>query len=174
MHIVRLTGDDWQWEREMRLAALCEASWAFGSTLDQALAMTEADWRYRIVFQHRLLAVAEDGTGLGMAGWLRAEAPYPPCALLIGMWVEPSARGTGAGDALVQTVIADCAAAGEPGLYLQVGTGNTPARRLYTRNGFVPVLPKDDPLPRVDNEMTMHREIPAATSPWRDGAADDG
>ena len=158
MHVVRLTGDDWQWEREMRLAALRDAPWAFGSTLDMALAMTEADWRYRIAFQHRLLAVAGDGTGLGMAGWLRAEAPYPPCPLLVGMWVEPSARGTGAGDALVQTVIADCTAAGEPRLFLQVNTDNIAAQRLYARNGFVPIPPDGDPLPTEHDEITMCRQ----------------
>lgn len=156
MRIVRLTGDDWHWERELRLSALRDAPSAFGSTLEMALGMTEADWRYRIASQHRLLAVTDDDMALGMAGWLYDARTPAPVALLVGMWVAPDARGTGAGDALVRAVIADCVAAGESLLYLQVGTDNAPARRLYTRNGFAPAPPEDDQPPPA-GEMTMWR-----------------
>ena len=57
-------------------------------------------------------------------------------ALLLAMWVEPQARGTGAADVLVGAVIRWAAAEHHVAIQLHVTEGNTRAERVYQRNGF--------------------------------------
>jgi ribosomal protein S18 acetylase RimI-like enzyme len=52
------------------------------------------------------------------------------------MWVAPEARGTGAGAALVDTVVAWAAAHGALRVRTEVTVGNDGAARLYVRAGF--------------------------------------
>lgn len=131
-----LTPDDWAVFREVRLAALTEAADTFGSSLREWRDATEARWRQRLE-QVPLNVLAEiggepaglaSGTGPDEAGLVE----------LISMWVVPSARGKGVGNALVSAVV-DWAAAQERGVALWVFENNLPARNLYHRNGFRPV-----------------------------------
>ena len=57
---------------------------------------------------------------------------------LFGMWVAPSARGQGAGGALVDAVVAWARAEAFPRILLDVGDDNEPAIHLYASRGFVP------------------------------------
>ncbi len=146
----QLHPDDWAIERDLRLAALAEAPSAFGSTLSAALGLDESDWRERLSRQVRIATFLE-GRAVGMVGWAWAQSPYPAGeALLLGMWVAPSARGSGVGDALVAAAVADARRAGARIIRLSVTPGNEPALRLYARNGFVVVPPEL----RVEPEMT--------------------
>jgi ribosomal protein S18 acetylase RimI-like enzyme len=55
------------------------------------------------------------------------------------MWVAPGYRRLGAGQMLLERVIAWARARGARFLDLGVTQGNSPAMRLYTRAGFEPV-----------------------------------
>ena len=44
MRVRRLRADEWQHWREFRVAMLTEAPYAFGMTLDEALARPDAEW----------------------------------------------------------------------------------------------------------------------------------
>ena len=153
----RLVPDDWLIERELRLAALRDAPFAFGSTLAEALAFDEPRWRARLRGQTRIASFL-DGRPAGTAGWSPAWAPYPAGeVILVGMWVAPGARGRGVGDALVTAVLSDAARTGATTIRLAVTPGNEPAIRLYGRHGFVAV---DEP-DRIEPDMVeMTRHFP--------------
>ena len=55
------------------------------------------------------------------------------------MWVDPAARGLGAGRALLVPCIAWAKHQGARQLRLSVTTGESPAARLYAAQGFQPV-----------------------------------
>jgi ribosomal protein S18 acetylase RimI-like enzyme len=79
---------------------------------------------------------------------------------LVSMWVRPSARGLGVGEALVEAAATWATAHGFGALYLWVTESNGPARRLYERCEFTPTgerqpLPSDPTLP----EMRMSRAL---------------
>jgi len=64
------------------------------------------------------------------------------------LYVRPTARGLGAGDALAQALLAAARTAGYAALKLDSLESMHPARRLYTRLGFAPCAPYyPNPLP---------------------------
>ncbi|MGH9003336.1 MAG: GNAT family N-acetyltransferase [Acidimicrobiia bacterium] len=138
MRVRRLTPDDTDILRDVRLRALRDAPDAFWATYDREAAYSADDWRRWL--STAALFVAEDGTGApaaGMAGGL-ADPRNPGVALLISMWVDPGHRGTGLADGLVAAVT-DWAAAKElPTVRLNVVEHNDRARRCYLRLGFTP------------------------------------
>ncbi|MFD8655283.1 GNAT family N-acetyltransferase, partial [Streptomyces mirabilis] len=100
-----LESDDWPLWRELRLAALAEAPYAFGSTLAQwqGSGDREERWRARLSIPgaHDLVALL-DGLPVGMASGVPGEEAEN--VELISMWVNPTARGKGVGDYLIQAV----------------------------------------------------------------------
>ena len=127
--------DDWKLWRELRLAALTEAPYAFGSQLADWADAPEDRWRERLSVPGAYQLIASlDGTPVGMAGGFLAEEPE--AAELVSMWIAPAGRGQGVGDALM-TAIEDWARdAGARVLKLSVVDGNDPAHNLYLRSGF--------------------------------------
>ncbi|WP_280256058.1 GNAT family N-acetyltransferase [Nocardia abscessus] len=148
-----LVPDDWAVFRRVRLAALTDAPQFFGSTLAEAQARTESDWRHALTDRAQFLAES-GGTEVGtVAGMLDPERGG---VHLISMWVAPRARGTGVSDRLVRAVL-DWAVTGRHQVVrLEFAEHNAFAERLYLRHGFVrtgvsgPVAPGD---PRTEFEM---------------------
>jgi GNAT superfamily N-acetyltransferase len=179
MILVReVTADDWELMRDVRLAALSEAPYAFGSSYAREAAFTEEKWRGRISERSAaLFAFAEPddavpagtvlantvlantglaNTGLANTGPARLAGVYVEdgAADLVSMWVRPSARGLGVGEALVEAAASWAKAQDFGSLYLWVTESNAPARRLYERCGFTPTgetqpLPSDPALPEI-------------------------
>ncbi len=133
--IRRLLPDDAALFREIRLQALATAPEAFGSTHAAEAAWATEAWAERL--RKAAVFAAIDGEAvLGMAGFFAMDgAKERHKGVLWGMYVAPSARGTGLAAALVQAVLAHAADVVEQVL-LTVVSGN-PARRLYARLGFV-------------------------------------
>jgi ribosomal protein S18 acetylase RimI-like enzyme len=160
MVLVReITADDWELMRDVRLAALAEAPYAFGSTYAREAAFTEERWRGRIsersvtFFAHEETA---DAAPAGLVG-VYVEDGEPE---LVSMWVRPSARGLGVGEALVEAAAAWAKTRDFGALSLWVTESNASAVRLYERLGFTPTgerqpLPSNPALP----EIRMSREL---------------
>ena len=87
-------------------------------------------------------APGDDARPVGLAGGLRRTPAHEP--ELIGMWVAPEARGTGAADLLVRSVCAWAEGEGAASIDLWVTDGNDAARRLYQRHGFVGTGERDE------------------------------
>lgn len=146
-----LAVDDWPLFRSLRLEALREAAYAFGSTLDdwQGEGDTEQRWRQRLsdvpfnVIAH---------VNCAPAGMVSATKPNSKGAIeLISMWVAPFARGTGVADALVNAVICWARAQQIGKLSLDVMEDNDRARAFFHRHGFADQG-------RIKNAATTHPE----------------
>jgi len=139
--------------REIRLAALKEAPYAFGSTYQREVEADELNWRSRLAGRAQFVAELLDGSAAGTAGGIPSG---DGSASLISVWVRPESRGTGAGDSLVEAVLEWARAGRFPAVRLWVTTGNDAAERLYVRHGFVrtgavkPVIEGED---RTELEM---------------------
>ena len=143
MHVAPLTLADVPAYRELMLLAYAQAPDAFVATPEERAAAPDAWWARRIA--------DPDGHGLAfgafvdgrLVGSVAVEYSTRPKtlhrSLLIGMFVHPSARGLGAGRALVEAALAHARARpGAPGrtMVLTVTDGNEPALRLYRACGF--------------------------------------
>lgn len=157
----RVTADDWETWRPVRLAALADAPEAFGSTLADWADAPEHRWRTRLSIPGALdlLAHAEDDSVVGMASGVPGEDPGS--AELISMWVDPAARGRGVAAALIRAVATWAASAGADTLELSVMPDNATARRTYERCGFTAADEPGDPLPDGRHEVVMRRDLAA-------------
>jgi GNAT superfamily N-acetyltransferase len=132
----RIGVDDWQLWRKLRLDALAEAPYAFGSKLAdwQGEGDTEARWRARLSDVPLNIIAEWRETAAGM---ISATAPNADGAVeLLSMWVAPFARGHGVGDALVNAVIAWAREQQASSVALALFEGNEWAAALYRRHGF--------------------------------------
>jgi RimJ/RimL family protein N-acetyltransferase len=135
--IQRISSNDWREWRELRLEALREAPYAYGSTLAQwqGDGDTEERWRHRLEsVPFNVIAYLDERP----AGIVSATHPDENASSeLISMWVAPFARGRGAGDALVQSVVQWAHEQRLHRIALAVTVGNEHALALYSRHGFV-------------------------------------
>ena len=151
-----MSDDDWKLWRELRLAALAEAPYAFGSTLGAWQDAGEEQWRDRLrIPGARDLVGYLDGEPVGMASGVPAGAD---AVEIISVWVSPAGRGRGVGDALIGAIADWAAASGAAAVRLSVRADNAAAVRLYERAGFVHVGPN----PEDPREIVMERGLPGA------------
>ncbi|MFF4713062.1 GNAT family N-acetyltransferase [Streptomyces eurythermus] len=155
--------DDWPLWRELRLSALAEAPYAFGSTLAQwqGSGDREERWRARLSIPGACDLVALlDGLPVGMASGVPGEGAGN--VELISMWVSPAARGKGVGDHLVQAVERWAVERGATTLRLSVRPDNRRATALYERHGFTDTGESGDLLPDgVGRERVMAKSLAA-------------
>ena len=123
--------------RDLRLRALGDAPMAFGSTLAREEGY-EPERRERWAAdsasgERQAIFIAEPQAGMA-SGVIDDEDRA--LAHLYAMWVAPQARGTGAGEALVQAVVAWAADRGAERLTTSVTEGNAAAAALYAAAGF--------------------------------------
>ncbi len=134
----------------MRLEALREAPYAFGSRYELEVGRDEKDWRLGLTTRTRFVAeVAGEVAGTVSGG----EAPGARTAAITSMWVDPRFRRQGVGERLVQTVIEWARAAGYASVALCVREGNTAAERLYLRCGFARTGALCDDRDHIEYEM---------------------
>jgi GNAT superfamily N-acetyltransferase len=155
VEVWRLSPADWRIYQEVRLAALQEAPYAFGSTWERESGLTEQGWRERLAERAQFVAISEDEV-VGTIGCATHEDGR--AADLVSMWVDPRRRGHGVGDRLVKAVLEWAArSVGVDEVRLWVADGNREAERLYARNGFgrtdgvQPIRPGE---PQLEFEMT--------------------
>lgn len=153
----RITPDQAQVLRAVRLAALADTPAAFGSTLDRELAFDDTEWADRARAgatgddRCTFLAWHDDGRVVGIVGGYRVDpsegaVDAPHGIDLVSMWTDPTVRRAGIGGALVDAVIGWARGGGADRVELWVTRGNDPAQTLYESKGFV-VTGDHQPLP---------------------------
>jgi ribosomal protein S18 acetylase RimI-like enzyme len=144
-----LTADDWSLWRELRLAALAEAPYAFCSTLAewQGDGDREDRWRGRLSVPdaHDLVAFL-GGRPVGMCSGVPVDGDVST-AELISLWVSPAARGHGVADGLIDAIARWAGARGARTLRLSVRPDNAKATALYLRHGFADTGEAGEALP---------------------------
>ena len=138
MEVRRLRADEAERLRALRLRALADAPWAFGSSYARERRYEADWWAARARQDGDVVYVADAGDALvGMAGGF---CPEEGVVMLWGMWVAAEARGHGLGRALVESVIGWARERGAATLRLEVtDTGPAqPAAALYRSLGFEP------------------------------------
>ncbi len=153
MSVRRLSPDEWQAFREIRLAALKDAPYAFGSTWEHEMERSDEEWRQALTSRTRFVAV-RDGQVVGLAAG--GDSGPDGVAALTSLWVDPRARGRGVGDKLVISVTDWARDAGYKQLVLWVTEGNQHAEALYERNGFTRT---GDVISEPRREFEMWRRI---------------
>jgi GNAT superfamily N-acetyltransferase len=150
---------DWQALRDIRLEALRTAPDAFGSTYEREASRGEEHWHNRIARGGTFLAYLPGAPD--PAGLIGGYAEDPQTVELVSMYVRPSARGRGVGEALVATVVDWACTMKATTVHLWVTETNASARALYERCGFAltgeqQALPSDPSL----GEVAMSRTLP--------------
>lgn len=153
MELRRLTADDWELWRDVRLRALTEAPYAFGSTLSywQCDGDREERWRGRLADVPLNVVALNACASIGQVSG--TDPDQPGRCELISMWVDPAARGTGVGETLILQVVEWATSREASTVVLSVKEGNAHAIALYERAGFTRSdEPADDP-----SEIRMRR-----------------
>ncbi|MBB6564891.1 GNAT family N-acetyltransferase [Kribbella sandramycini] len=139
MTVRRLTEDDWQTLRAVRLRALLDAPESFYQTYGESVALTEADWRARLQAAGKVTLLAESaGNPAGMVLGVPAgpDERDPDAALMLSMWVDPNFRGTGVADELTAELLVWSREQGYKRLLLWVYDAAPRAAAFYRRAGF--------------------------------------
>ena len=156
MHTLRLTPEDAERFRAIRLAALLDAPDAFGSTHEETAQRPPESWRGQLAALPTFLVVLNDAD----VGVVRV-APLdgaPAIAILLSMWVAADARGQGVGNALMDAAIGYARGTGYRQMVLDVADDNAPAIALYARHGFEPTG-ETSSLPSPREHILEHRRV---------------
>jgi ribosomal protein S18 acetylase RimI-like enzyme len=158
VEIRRVERHEWPSLREIRLRALADAPDAFATTHEYARAQPDSYW-LEMVEDPAWVAV-DDGHWVGMVRARRDGAD----AQLLSMWVDPVARKSGLGRALVDEVVVWARDEGLTGVELWVAEPNDAAVALYRSTGFIPTG-RRQPLPSNPRltEHAMRLELPPPT-----------
>ncbi len=157
----RITRDDWEVSRALRLEALADTPIAFGETLEAAQAKADAAWQERAArgaedgdcFQ--VLALAE-GRAVGSSVCFLEDGE----AWLAGVYVSPAFRGAGLLGRLVEQCADWARDQGATRLLLEVHEANPRARAAYARLGFALTgQTRPYPLEAGGCELTMARAL---------------
>ena len=153
-----VTPDDWESWRVIRLWALAEAPYAFGSRHADWEAAPEERWRARLDLEgsHNLVAFVGE-TPVGMATGVPGDAPG--FAGVISMFVGPEARGRGVADLLLGALEAWARDQGATSLCLDVVATNHRARRMYERHGLVVTGEAERESPSDPLELRMCKQL---------------
>lgn len=140
----RVVAGDWQAYRELRLEALKDSPLAFVEQYDDAAARPDQFWRERVEGAAdgatSCTFVADAGGRLvGKAGcFVETEGTGAVAAHVVGVYVTPPYRGTGAAESLLSATVAWAhTRAGATRVRLFVMETNERATAFYRRIGFV-------------------------------------
>ena len=140
--IRRIRADEGPQLRALRLRALVEAPLAFGSTLAREQDFPDDVWRERAArasagCESATFIAENDGQWVGLVTGLAPEQGAENASpLLVGMFVDRTARRAGVGITLTDAVAAWARACGAARLTLWVTSANDSALALYQRCGF--------------------------------------
>lgn len=149
--IRRLRPGEGQLYKEVRLAALKDAPYAFTTTYASALSRSPESWSAQAdgsaTGPDRCTVIAfADESPVGIAAVYRNEESREDAELL-QVWVAPDFRGTGVARDLVDTLIDWCADNGIRRVFAGITQGNDRALRFYRKCGLdvVDSVPAESP-----------------------------
>ena len=126
---------EWEIYRDLRLRALADAPDAFASTLAGETRLSDSEWARRLATSTgsapQISAVAESGDRPVGIAYGRIESGDSDAAHLYAMWVDPTARRSGVGRALLRAVVSWARSAPARRRRVEVTQGNVAAVRLY-------------------------------------------
>lgn len=156
MRIDRLTEDDWETLREIRLRALTTDGAPYGSSLEREQGLKESHWRMRLRASPWFVAVVREQI-VGLVCVISEPGAPAEERHLVGLWVSPERRGVGGGvgDALLGAAESWAHDDGAALISLWLTDGNAVAERLYRRAGYAPTGVRM-PAPR-DRSLTEER-----------------
>jgi|SRR3989338_661223 len=135
---VRLTPDDWQKLRDLRIQAVTEQPKAFGNTPQEELSRTEEMWRDRL--EKKTYLFAQEGDSLvGMVSVVPELAEKTKhIANIYSMYVVPESRGKGTARTLLTRAIEEAKVLHPEivKLELNVAVTQLEALQLYESLGF--------------------------------------
>ena len=136
-----LTPEKWRLYKFVRLNSLRDSPDSFGSTYDQEVGLSDAQWQSRLDLKLRdidaLPLVAElDGQPAGVA-WGLIDKEDLRTAHIYQMWVPPELRGKGIAKSLLGEIEAWAISRGCGLMALAVTTSNEAAVSFYRSFGFV-------------------------------------
>jgi ribosomal protein S18 acetylase RimI-like enzyme len=153
MLVRRVPLEEWPRLREIRLRALADAPYAFGTTYGDTVHQPEEYW-HRMLDDPVWVAEEEDR----WVGMVRA-SEEDGAAHLISMWVEPEARGRGIGRALVEAMVDWARERAVPAVRLWVAEANAAAEALFLSAGFVDTGERQ-PLPSNPSVSEIGMRLP--------------
>lgn len=125
---------DWMLLKQVRLAALLDTPTAFGVSYQTAAQYSDEQWKDRASSTGTEFWLAlKDDKPVGMIG--AAVSGANRCNL-IGMWVDPTARGSGVAAQLVEAVKSRAIEKGHDRVFLDVSPDNARASNFYLNQGF--------------------------------------
>lgn len=125
---------DWMLLKQVRLAALLDTPTAFGVSYQTAALYSDEQWKDRASSAGTEFWLAvKDNKPVGMIG---AAVSGANRYNLIGMWVEPTARGSGVAAQLVEAVKSRAIEKGHDHVFLDVSPDNARASNFYLNQGF--------------------------------------
>ena len=141
IEVRHLKHGEWELYCSIRLEALQNAPYAFGSNYEREIAFTEEKWKdcaeSRATGKESICVIAIDGSrGVGIAGGITPE-DNPRVDQLVSMWVHEDVRGSNVAARLASQVEVWAFDRGSEGIVLGVNTGNLRATRFYEKMGFV-------------------------------------
>lgn len=137
--IVKLTPDDWELLKDMRLRALQTDPLAFGRTYNEELQLRDEDWKEKLAEpDSEWFFSKKDDKFIAMAGIHFAKrATIQHRAEIVGVFVEPEYRKQGIGEDLMRKIIAKLKANSRTAkIELNVRTPQEPAIEMYKKLGF--------------------------------------
>jgi ribosomal protein S18 acetylase RimI-like enzyme len=133
--IRKLTAEEWENVRALRLEALTLHPEAFSADLERDTAFAPELWRERLA-AGRTFGAFVDGELAGMVAWIPGGSRKTAHTGEIGgMYLRESARGSGAAAALMEAALNDAAAQLQQ-ITLTVNADNARAIRFYEKHGF--------------------------------------
>jgi GNAT superfamily N-acetyltransferase len=158
--IRRVRRDEGPSLKAIRLAALKDSPFAFGSSYEAEAERTDDEWTARAqlgaegVTRVTFFALLNDQV-VGLVGGFRPDGDRLVVDL-VSMWTSPRARRAGIGRALVHAVLGWARDVSATTVALWVTRGNAPAQRLYESMGFRETG-ESQPLPsdRSTDELRM-------------------
>jgi GNAT superfamily N-acetyltransferase len=136
--VSRIQPEQWEMLKDVRLRALSDAPYAFGTTFEEAKKRPSSRWQSDALDHATqpgrayFLAYAK-GIPSGMAGCYRPELDT---AHLTAMWVAPEVRPTNLGVHIVNAAVKWAQSYGTTTLEAWVSEDNVGARAFYQKIGF--------------------------------------